>query len=613
MANPIFPYNGFRPGQEYLAMEVKRIVESGGILAVKAPTGFGKTAAVIYGHLLADAPKVLVLVRTVNEVEPIVRELKRFNEGYTILVSPRRTCPLIDSGGIPYEDFWENCRIARMRGACDYYRRVDYVSEDEIYNVLYSGRGLQSLRLIARETGSCPFFSSRKIIDAQRVRFIIATYPYFFKKDLAEYVFEGIDLSGMSVIVDEAHSLLNIHSLTERTLTRDLVRKAIDEVNTRIPEYGDVASMLRDIDLFMEKLGKSRPRGMKSLGKERLLTLIRDPDLIMDAAEESRFRVVSELLVASDIKAVMRVRSPLYRFSLWLETLLDDNSMLFYSSVNGDIQLITTLMDPALIVKGPLESVRSVVLMSGTMPPHHFISRVLGVDREIVYIDLDMVKGVKGYSSYYTAVSADVTTRYVERNRIMYNRIASYISIINVRLPGPKLVVYPSYEVMDNIVGKMPAGVKLVIEDRRTSLEDVALSLGKDDNVLINAVAGGKLVEGIEFTDARGNSILRVVIVVGVPFPQPDDYTREFINTISGRLGPSGARDYVYKYLTAIKVRQALGRALRSPSDKAVYILLDYRYLRRDLKTLIGIRYDRVFKGLYGLARVLQEASKHLQ
>ncbi len=607
-----FPYKQFRPGQKELAYEVKSAVENSEILAVKAPTGFGKTSAVIYGHLLADAEKILFLVRTVNEITPVIRELKKFNEKYTIIISPRRTCPYIkDPKSVSVEDFWENCRIARLKGACEYYNNVENIDEDSIFTNIHSlDTGISSIRSISTRLGACPFYSSKRVINS--ARFIIATYPYFFKKDLFTHVFENTDYNDLNVIIDESHTLLNINSISESTINIELIDKAITEIKNRIPEYSDVIHTLNMLKERIMKLPKPRMKGYKIIDKNEIIELIREPELILDAAEELRFRIASEALYSLDMGSLINIRSYLHKVSLWIESLFDDDTRLFYSYDDRDrVVLVSTILDPALITREPLEASKSVVMMSGTMPPYSFLSKILGINRSIKYIDTSLLisngKANSQLKSTYTCVASDVTTKFTERGKLMYSRIASYISIIHARIPGQKLVVYPSYEVMKGIVDKLPSGIRVYIEDRSSSIDDVYESLS-DSDTLINAVAGGKITEGIEFLDEHGNSVIRTIIIVGVPYPQPDDYTREQLNVLANRLGESVAREFIYRYLAVVRVRQALGRAIRGPSDRAVFFLLDYRFLRKDLRRALEIKYDRVFRGLYGLVSVLKDA-----
>ncbi|MEB3780650.1 MAG: hypothetical protein GSR85_10570, partial [Desulfurococcales archaeon] len=416
----------------------------------------------------------------------------------------------------------------------------------------------------------------------------------------------------LNVIIDESHTLLNINSISESTINIELIDKAITEIKNRIPEYSDVIHTLNMLKERIMKLPKPRMKGYKIIDKNEIIELIREPELILDAAEELRFRIASEALYSLDMGSLINIRSYLHKVSLWIESLFDDDTRLFYSYDDRDrVVLVSTILDPALITREPLEASKSVVMMSGTMPPYSFLSKILGINRSIKYIDTSLLisngKANSQLKSTYTCVASDVTTKFTERGKLMYSRIASYISIIHARIPGQKLVVYPSYEVMKGIVDKLPSGIRVYIEDRSSSIDDVYESLS-DSDTLINAVAGGKITEGIEFLDEHGNSVIRTIIIVGVPYPQPDDYTREQLNVLANRLGESVAREFIYRYLAVVRVRQALGRAIRGPSDRAVFFLLDYRFLRKDLRRALEIKYDRVFRGLYGLVSVLKDA-----
>jgi Rad3-related DNA helicases len=122
-----FPYPQARKGQIELARSIAEVVRSGGSIVVKAPTGYGKTVAVIYGLLLGGAERVIYLVRTVNEIDPVLKEARLFEEDPVILISARRTCPLMVRPGappLPHEDFWRNCAILRVKGLCEYYNRL---------------------------------------------------------------------------------------------------------------------------------------------------------------------------------------------------------------------------------------------------------------------------------------------------------------------------------------------------------------------------------------------------------------------------------------------------------------------------------------------------------
>lgn len=107
---------------------------------------------------------------------------------------------------------------------------------------------------------------------------------------------------------------------------------------------------------------------------------------------------------------------------------------------------------------------------------------------------------------------------------------------------------------------------------------------------LLIAVIGGKLSEGLNFTDHLG----RAVLVIGLPYANPNEKsTRSFLSHVassssfsspttttslpsSSSLSPSLFR--LYTDLCMRQVNQSIGRCIRHKEDYAVAILLDSRY-----------------------------------
>jgi DNA excision repair protein ERCC-2 len=107
------------------------------------------------------------------------------------------------------------------------------------------------------------------------------------------------------------------------------------------------------------------------------------------------------------------------------------------------------------------------------------------------------------------------------------------------------------------------------------------------------SVAHGKLVEGIEFVDEEtGDSLIDAVVIAGIPYPVPDEYNRRRARSILKRLGiqeggenESGDIDvgrlkamYFLMGPASMAVRQAIGRAIRTPRDRATIFLADSRF-----------------------------------
>jgi len=613
----VFPYEGFRPGQRELAEQVKAAVESGRVLVVRAPTGFGKTASIIYGLLLAGVERVLYVVRTVNEIDPVVRELRRFGAPFSVLFSARRACPLMGGPGRrppPPEDFWENCRLARVSGACEYYRRVEGVEAGEVLGWLGREAPQHALSIawgLVERFGSCPFFTLLKA--AGEARFVVATYPYLFRPDIFEGVFDPLGYGDFVVVVDEAHTLVQAHTLLEQRLRPGDIEKAIEEVAEYAPQATAVIEILEGLLDALKGQTPRRLTGPKRLEKGPVLEALRDAGILSDAAEEVRARKFEEALRERGPEAAGSVRTWIARVEAWAAVALMQESHVFAEPGDGEPAYTVSPMDPSVVARPPLEAARAAVLASGTLPEGDFVRELLGVERETVYVDTELLYGrFTPYRNLYTVAARDVTSRYRDRSTQMYRRIARYVALISRSLPGLKLFVYPSYELMKAVLALLPVDVDAIVEERGTSLDQVEEQVRARRNASIHAVAGGKLVEGVEFSDESGANLLHTVAIVGVPYPQPDDYTLTQLEALASRLGREKARYYVYEFSTVVKVKQALGRATRSPEDRAAYFLLDHRYLSRKLRSRlrIPIRRTVTFETLPG---VLEEAARHLQ
>lgn len=102
---------------------------------------------------------------------------------------------------------------------------------------------------------------------------------------------------------------------------------------------------------------------------------------------------------------------------------------------------------------------------------------------------------------------------------------------------------------------------------------------GNHTGAFLLAVMGGRLSEGVNFSDR----LARAVIVVGQPFPNINDpETKERAANYSRLRGVTmGESQATTDYLENICIRtvnQTIGRAIRHAQDYAAIIFLDHRY-----------------------------------
>ncbi|OYT61112.1 MAG: hypothetical protein B6U69_04290 [Thermofilum sp. ex4484_15] len=84
---------------------------------------------------------------------------------------------------------------------------------------------------------------------------------------------------------------------------------------------------------------------------------------------------------------------------------------------------------------------------------------------------------------------------------------------------------------------------------------------------------------------------MRAVIIAGLPYPEPSPRTLDLKRVLMGKLRDERrAWEEAFLVPMLVKVKQAIGRAVRSEKDRAVTLILDRRALDRrvlgELKSL---------------------------
>ena len=585
---PRWPYQGFRRGQREAAEALAETVSRGGVFALSAPTGFGKTAVVVYGLLSAGVERVLYLVRTRNEIAPVMRELRRFNVREAIfLYSARRMCPLLSRDALSVEDFWENCRLLRLRGGCDYYLNLQRLDNGILRSVIErSETPFEAARMLS-SLGFCPFFALKTAIGESR--FIVATYPYLFRPDIFATTFDPLGYEDLVVVVDEAHSLLHASSLMEARLAASDVDSAIREVEEHALA-SDLSERLSMLKRLIEEESRAAASGilggLRRVGLEKVREILGDPQVWEDAAAEVR---AAKLREALEEGSGLRVKVALSRVAS-LAALAHQEGTGAYIFQERQRGLTVLPLEPCSVTREPLNRSRAAVLASGTMPPQRLLRDVLCIEKPLASYDVELLHGpLYPREARIVIIAAEPTSRYTSRSPAMYSAYARYILETYRATRKAVLAVYPSYEFMRSVVSALQGAaghepLHQAAEEPGSDIDQVLRALSDRRHLLIHAVAGGKLVEGVEFR-IGGENLLGTVFVAGVPYPQPDDYLRDSLAAIAEKAGDPGIERELYEAEAVIRVRQAVGRAQRDPRrDRALIVLADTRYLRRGLR-----------------------------
>jgi len=609
-----FPYRTWRRFQRDIAYTVYEGLVQGDIVLIEAPTGIGKTSAVLAGALAYAEEtdyKILYLVRTKSEAQAPLRELHRLKKKdvyvpYVVIRSRLDMCCHVESKKMPYEEFVEECKYLRSTGKCQYYISAQRADID-LYITKLLETDLSPSEIVdtfCRE-GVCPYEISKRMLE--RARLAVMTYHYIFSVTLSETF--DIDLSKAVLVIDEAHNLpqiiIDANSFTISELT---IKACISEVKKYITNEdlkNDVLKFLKDILSYMKKIKESKTiedmeRSYIQVDVSEVLSLFDNINVVKDAYIEiiSKKRSQGAALPFSYLGRVLEFHRRL--------TSIGSQFAIFVSSNEGILEIVCRCLDPAIISSRIFSKVAGAVLMSGTLPPTDYVKTMLGIERFTRELRIPFREYVSE-GRIRAVIYPGITTRYVERTESMFEKIGTLLSAIYDAFDCRKaiLAVFPSYSVLKSVRRYLRSDINYIMELSSTSVESVLERLREDPHTLIMAVAGGKLMEGVEFKIDSEN-ILGMVIIVGVPYPEPNDFLNMFKDIVSTRVGSSDyAWELVYLWNALIKIKQAIGRAIRSEKDIAYVLLMDRRFL--------DARVRKSIEDYLGTIEVIQDEDKLLE
>jgi len=229
------------------------------------------------------------------------------------------------------------------------------------------------------------------------------------------------------------------------------------------------------------------------------------------------------------------------------------------------------------IVTGPLlTSLYGAVLMSATLEPFDILKKVLDIKKDTSYF-LSCSNYPKN-NRLTIAVPIKALFAKTRDSSESTRAVAQLLNDIIESSDGNVLIFFQNYREAVRYQKKLKVSVPVYLNEKGGSaqaqkIKEEFFKIGESGGkaVLISYL-WGPLAEGVDYKDARG----RTVIIVGVSYPHKDDRMLAIETAYQAEFG--NGWDYAIGIPTIRKVRQAIGRVVRSPDDYGIRILLDERY-----------------------------------
>ena len=605
-----FPFPAYRPGQRELAVAAYRVSANGGRLFLAAPTGIGKTISVLFPAIKAlgggKIERIFYLTaRTVGRgvAEQALVELRRagLKLRAVTLTAKERVC--VREG--------HACDPLTCPLALGYYDRVKPAMREAL-------EGEEITRAVLDAVGQkhqvCPFALALDV--SVWADLVIGDYNYVFDPQAYLRRHFAEDGGAYSFLVDEAHNLVDRARemfsaelegpeilAVQRAIKKAVPRcaKALVQLHTAMRIQGNGAEAKEDLlaasdpavelNLFPAKAATIRDEGSGvSTKREFPDHLIKPLETALDAAETWLIKNQP----ADFREALLALYFRLHSFRRTAE----DYDERFVTIVENDpaIRIRLFCLNPSRLIRKALARGKAAVFFSATLTPVDYYRTLLGGDPEDPVLQLPSPFPPENLG---VLIQDRIQTHFKGRTESLGEVVEAIGTLVSGRR-GNYLVYFPSYLYLNDTLQAFQLRFPSVrLQVQRPGLTETerdrfiaAFSVEQEETLVGFAVLGGVFGEGINLVGER----LIGAVIVGVGLPQLG-VERNLIRDYFQDQNAAGF-DYAYTFPGMNRVLQAIGRVIRSETDRGVVLLIDTRFGE--------VRYRRLFPAWWKYARVRQ-------
>lgn len=598
----IFPYR-YRGEQEEIAACVRTCVSAGGALVMESGTGTGKTVCSLAGALAAvkgTGKKIIYLTRTKSQQKQVVYEAAKISAKVPVICIAMQgrssaACPMMrgdpELAGGSSEELSKLCSEYKKKGedgrsSCPYYDNIENSDRESIVRMLREKHPTaEDFHSICAGMGMCSYELSKSLLPEADV--IAVPYPFiFYPPVLSHFVqWTGTPLSSMVMIVDEAH---NLPAYLREIMTVEYSSRSLELAEKEASAKGDPEiykglSVTDVTGVFRDCMSLALREHLKEEDGLLPYSFLRDEMMmrlgITSVSLDAVYKGLMELgeAITAEKKAVRKLpRSHVGAFGKFLKAwdLCDENTYVQLIVGGENPKFESFCLDP-LDAAAPLRGCRASVSMSGTLEPLSGYSEELGLEdcTERVFPTPFPKENLK------VIFAGDVTTCYddMQKDPANYERLKDHTIRLVRSVRRNTAVFFPSYALMDRFIKD---GVPELLDrevfyeirgmPQSDLMETVNGFRGSGGSVLF-CVTGGRISEGLDFPDKD----LEMAILVGMPFPKPTVKHDALRRYCEYRFGDGWK--YAVKIPTMRKMRQAIGRLIRSETDRGIAVILDRR------------------------------------
>ena len=597
----IFPYK-YIGDQKKIVDLIRKTAADGATAVIESGTGTGKTVVSMTGALqavLGTDKKIIYLTRTKSQQKQIIHEAGAISKKRPIVcmgVQGRgvNTCPMMskdpENATGTSEELSRLCSEYKKDDGtgrpCKYYENIGRADTEEILSFVKDVHPEpEQFAEYCLKREICPYETVKHLIKYADI--IAAPYSFIFMPHIRDRFLEwaGTPLSKMVMIVDEAH---NLPDYLREVMTLEYSMKAMslaekEALEWKDPEIYAGLSVTDIVAVLRECLNEALSQYLT--GDDGMIPYTFLQDELME-----RLGVSSHVLSAiykglmdngemiADIKKSKKKLPRSYILSLgsflYAWSIADEEFNIFLVVGGDNPKFQAYCLDPRAAAE-PLRSCWASVHMSGTLAPLSDYTEELGLEETTEQIFPSPFPPENLKILYVN----DVSTKYDEFNNIpeTYGRMKDHIVSLARTVNRNTAVFFPSYSIMERFLKddiRKEIGRELFIERKGMTqpelMEEVSQFKLSEGSILF-AITGGRISEGLDFPDKD----MEMAILVGIPYPKPTAKQEALRRYYDMRFG--NGWEHSSKIPAMRKMRQAIGRLIRSGTDRGAAIILDRR------------------------------------
>lgn len=603
---PFFPYEP-RPGQLDIVHDIVTTLDEGRHLIMESGTGTGKTIVSLAGglqHARMKGKKIVYLTRTISQSDQVMKELKAISalrpvSGMT-LTGRSKSCPLFS--GEEFEGMAPNvismmCDSRKAKsnrnqsGGCIYYERTKTALDDVRSYCMSQFPRSEELDRYCEAQKVCPYEMKKMLMKDFDV--IVAPYIHIVSGDIRDNFINNLGGEGTRIllIIDEAHNLIEAAREQESfSISMRLIESALDECGllrktpeitegVRIDEFiKELSTIVKSIATENVPFGKKEAKLEGDPVSERLMKRFGLTHPGLDSAIESINHVGEnrvDALMDSGDNASSLILELGEALSKWITS--EDGRYIRSVKVDDDGEYLhAACIDPSDLMNF-MRSQDCALHMSGTLQPLEEYAKIIGLpknsrpriypspfpkeNRSVIYVD------------NLTSAYADVT-----RDPTIKDRMTEMIVRLCNAVDKNTLVFFTSYRQMRESRPYIESGIsskELYWEEsgrQKKTMRSLDL-FRRGSNGVFFCVMGGSVAEGMDFPGDE----LSFAIITGIPYPPPSMEQKAMSELFDRRYGQGTGWKYASEVPAIRKMRQAIGRLIRTETDRGMAVILDSR------------------------------------